>query len=132
MTLALKVGQQWRIYSQMGWKVCTLKLVLKVQNQISNKEFLIYSFLLSVVAHNRYWGIDNIYAKENNGNYTFIIEQENKVKSLSWVDLSWCNYFEFRELFQRTQNFGETYLWMQLIGVLRFMNKIGRYKISID
>jgi hypothetical protein len=33
---------------------------------------------LPVVAHNRYWAVDNVYAAVNNGGYAFITEAESQ------------------------------------------------------
>ena len=46
---------------------------------------------LKVVAHNRYWATDNVYATQNGGSYNFIVENDTK-RALPqdnnfWVDL---------------------------------------------
>ena len=46
---------------------------------------------LKVVAHNRYWSTDNVYASQNGGIYHFIIENDTKralpQDNKFWVDL---------------------------------------------
>ena len=39
-----------------------------------------------MVAHNRYWATDNVYAKQNGGAYDFIVEEENKV-NIEWTEM---------------------------------------------
>ena len=47
---------------------------------------------LMVVAHNRYWATDNVYAMENGGLYNFVIENENK-RALPVDDNFWNDFF---------------------------------------
>ena len=47
---------------------------------------------LKVVAHNRYWATDNVYATENGGSYHFVIENDTK-RALPQDDLFWNDFF---------------------------------------
>jgi hypothetical protein len=39
------------------------------------------------MGHNRYWGVDNVYAKQNGGNYDFVIE--SKGSGAGFSDFAW-------------------------------------------
>ena len=48
---------------------------------------------LKVVAHNRYWATDNVYAEENGGLYHFVIENDTK-RALPQDDQFWNEFFK--------------------------------------
>ena len=51
-----------------------------------------------VVAHNRYWATDNVYATENGGLYNFVIENDTK-RALPQDDIFWNDFFKgFRNI----------------------------------
>ena len=47
---------------------------------------------LKVVAHNRYWATDNVYATQNGGSYNFIVENDTK-RALPQDNNFWVNLF---------------------------------------
>ena len=47
---------------------------------------------LKVVAHNRYWATDNVYATQNGGSYNFIVENGTK-RALPQDDNFWMDLF---------------------------------------
>jgi hypothetical protein len=47
---------------------------------------------LPVVAHNRYWATDNVYASANGGPYAFVLEEANK-RALPDDPLFWGHLF---------------------------------------
>ena len=44
---------------------------------------------LPIVAHNRYWSSENVYAKQNGGQYDFVVEEERSIpiEQKFWNDL---------------------------------------------
>ena len=47
---------------------------------------------LKVVAHNRYWATDNVYAIQNGGSYNFIVENDTK-RALPQDNNFWLDLF---------------------------------------
>ena len=63
----------------MFWILAIWSALLSDVISISTYILVSVNDFILVVAHNRYWAVDTVYARDNGGNYSFIIENQNKV-----------------------------------------------------